>query len=338
MEWSQKYAPRLAKDYLGIKTNVRMMSDFLDRWLEKQPLKKGFILYGVPGNGKTSILFALEDEYNLNIIEINASDKRNAPDLKKLIHQTGIKAFNDKQTVMLLDEADGVNSQSTLLELIECSRCPIVLTCNDIDKISYEVARECMTLEICYPPIDHIIKRLETILDAEDEAGRVIDRNALTKNKLREIASKCESVRSAILTLEMATISGDYDNIIIHDVDKSENQQISLLFSGQQVNITLDPATIKKWAIKNGVPIHALDKLISMSKIYPNFSKIVKEYSLTLRGIVDKLQSPYSTNFKRTKRAKKEPKKVFKPKEDKPRKIKKKIISDNKTFDNNELW
>jgi len=315
------------------------MSDFLDRWLEKQPLKNGFILYGEPGNGKTSLLGALKDEYNLSIIEVNASNERNSSDLKKLIHKTGIKTIDHRQTVLLLDEVDGVNAQQVLVELLQNTRSPIVMTCNDIDKLSYDVTKECITLEIYYPPIDHVVRLMERIIATEDEDGRLIDMNALNKNKLREIASKCASVRSAILTLEMCIISGDYEHIIIHDVDRSERQQISKLFSGQSVNITLEPDTIKKWAIKNGIPIHSLDKLISMSREYPNLSKIVKEYSLTLRGSFDVLKSPYSTNFKKTKRFEpKQPKKKFKAKDEKPTKIKKKIIAEVKTFDSDELW
>lgn len=338
MEWAQKYSPLTPKNYLGIKSNLRMMTNFLERWLEKQPLKNAIILYGEPGNGKTSLLYCLEEEYNLSIIEINASNHRNTSDIKKLFHKTGIKAFDYKQTVMLLDEVDGLSAWQILGELIEHTRCPIVMTCNDIDKVDYDVLKDCMTLEITYPPEEHVAQRLLSILRAEDNAGRIIDYDALSIAKLRDIAAQCGSVRSAISTLEMMVISENYDRIIITDIDYSEREQIRRLFSGQQVNCDLTPDTIKKWAIKNNIKIHSLDKLISMARIYPNFSKIVKEYSLTLRGSVKSLKTPYFTDFKRTKKVKKEPKIKFKAKADKPTEIVRKKLTENKTFESDALW
>ncbi|MFA5216845.1 AAA family ATPase [Sulfuricurvum sp.] len=337
MDWALKHQPRTPKEYIGMKSDIQIISNFLDLWIGDVPPKKAIILFGEPGNGKTSIVYALESTYNLNIIEVNASDDRNATDIKKLYHKTGLNAFDDKMTVMLLDEVDGINAWETLGTLVDNSMCPIFMTCNNIDVVPYDLSKKCISLEIRYPPTDYVIRRLTEIARKEhlDMDNRAIS----------TIAERCISVRSAILTLQSCALTGSTKRIIPHDVDYSEYEQIRRLFSGESCAFDLSPEVVKKWAISNGVPIHKLDKMITMGREYPNLQDVVESYAMTLRGNIEKLKSPYYVAFKKFKKkeaTKKEdedekPKKKFVAKEERKPEIEKAVVVGNNSF-GDDLW
>ena len=51
-------------------------------FLRNFPKKRAALIYGMPGNGKTSAVHALANEKELELIEVNASDVRNAEAIK----------------------------------------------------------------------------------------------------------------------------------------------------------------------------------------------------------------------------------------------------------------
>ena len=341
MEWNMKYAPKNPGEYAGSKKIIQMMMNFIDKWIEEVPLKKAIILHGVAGNGKTSLVYALKELYNLNIIEVNASDRRNANDIKALRRLTGIGAFDGQFTVMLLDEVDGLNAWAPFESLIEQTQCPLILTCNDADKIPYTVSRECMVLEVEYPPVDYVARRLTTILETEKRAGCITDLqlyDKAIKHKVHEIASKCISVRSAILTLQSCITEGSFKDFVVQDIGYSEYEKIRRLFCGESDDCNLPPETILKWAKKNDIPTYDLQKLIKVGREYPGMQDIVKAYAKTLRGKPDKLLSPYYKLVPKSKKPKPKPEIKFKARKEKQAKIETVKVINTVTFDDDDMW
>jgi DNA polymerase III delta prime subunit len=332
MDWAIKHAPKSPDDYAGSKNAVRIVSNFLDRWEERNQLKNGLILYGEPGNGKTSLIYALSGIYKLNIIEINSSNKRNASDLIGLVSLSGTNSFDGKTTVILLDEADGIAAWKPIEDLLTRTQCPIFMTCNDLDAIPYDISKECFLVEVLYPTNIEIVKRLRQITRLEGKK--------VTDEELNEISLNCNSMRNAILTLQRCATSGKFTRIVAQDTDYNEAQQIRMLFSGKDFNLTLDAKTVRKWAIANGINIHKLDRIIKLSYEEEGMTDILHAYLKTLRGDVSRLKSPYYTPFFKKKEFKREDKKefVFKEQERHEKEVETVQVMEHSTFEDDNLW
>ncbi|HEX9317541.1 MAG TPA: AAA family ATPase, partial [Nitrososphaeraceae archaeon] len=75
--WSSEYPPRV-QDFIGNeKARVELISWFKE-WIQGT---KPLLLLGPPGVGKTSLIHTLAVQYDVDLIELNASDTRNRNDL-----------------------------------------------------------------------------------------------------------------------------------------------------------------------------------------------------------------------------------------------------------------
>jgi len=334
MDWAIKYSPKSPAEYAGSKSIMRMFSGFIDRWEERNQLKNGLILHGEPGNGKTSLIYAMENILNLNIIELNSSNSRNVDDMRKLQALSGTQSHDGKMTVILLDEADGIKAWKVVEEFLPNAQCPIIFTCNYIDKIPWEVTKECITIEVQYPTNNAIVKRLGEIAKKE---------NIIVKKKLLEIvATKCNSMRQAILTFQRVIISGDMKRIVPQDIDYGETEQIKRLFSGKDVELTIDIRTIRKWAIVNDINLHKLDYMTKLARETPGAGPILDSYVKTLRGDTLRLKSPYYRKFtprkKKVEEEEDDDKEEFVAPKKKQKTVEKASIENRMTFEDESIW
>ncbi len=178
--WVEKYRPKTTKDLIGFEKISNKLKEFLDEFfilqtkyrnlrkeiknisdsalLRKKKLqlksfqlkmirKKAVLLIGPAGVGKTTIAYALANDYNMSIIELNASDVRTEDAIQNKLHETvkstNLLSFTKKKSrgkLILIDEVDGLHGQSdrggvkALLNIIAISKFPLLLTCNFRDK------------------------------------------------------------------------------------------------------------------------------------------------------------------------------------------------------------
>ena len=81
-KWTEKYRPKSLKQVRGNDKAINTMRKWATAWEQGAPVKKGLILAGKPGTGKTSAAHALAIDYKWGVIESNASDARNAENIK----------------------------------------------------------------------------------------------------------------------------------------------------------------------------------------------------------------------------------------------------------------
>ncbi|MCL4381486.1 replication factor C large subunit [Candidatus Marsarchaeota archaeon] len=100
--------------------------------------EKPLMIYGPSGVGKTASVMALANEYNWNVIELNAGDYRDGETIKKmLMPAANSRNIFGKRNLILMDEIDELaarfdNGASTaILELIKNSKNPIIFVANN---------------------------------------------------------------------------------------------------------------------------------------------------------------------------------------------------------------
>jgi len=125
-----KYQPKSARE---IQHNYEAIS----KLKECVNNKKTALIYGPTGNGKTISVYALANDLNYEILELNASDLRNSESIEDILgNSLKQKSLFYNGKIILVDEIDGLSGKEdrggvqALLGLLSDSNFPIVLTCN----------------------------------------------------------------------------------------------------------------------------------------------------------------------------------------------------------------
>lgn len=152
MTWIEKYRPGKFEDLLISGRILQEIRSWINLWREGTPVKKALILWGPPGAGKTTTATVLARELGVPLIEMNASDERNAESMKRValmaslyrdLSQISIDGNQAFSKLILIDEADNIfesRSRTTggdsggiteLSRIINRTMNPIILTMND---------------------------------------------------------------------------------------------------------------------------------------------------------------------------------------------------------------
>jgi len=138
LPWTVKYRPKRLAEVAGNKTTIQQIVDWLDTWEDGPPKKRALLLHGPPGTGKTVSVEALAKERGLDLVEINASDKRNREALERTVGAAATQSdLFGRSRLVLIEEVDGINlsedrgAVDTIVKVVEQTRTPVILTAND---------------------------------------------------------------------------------------------------------------------------------------------------------------------------------------------------------------
>ncbi|MHA2001312.1 MAG: AAA family ATPase [Promethearchaeota archaeon] len=267
--WVEKYRPKSSKDMAGFNAIILKLRAFLENFfqlqLEIKQLQKNLrrtteaiekkklnlkiksaqtklaknrakILLGPPGIGKTTIVYALANDFNLSVIELNASDARTEDALNTRLKETvksgNLLSFTQneiKKKLILIDEVDGLHGQSdkggvaTIVKIIGYSKFPIIMTCNFRNdkrfKSLYQVAP---IIEIPLTKPADVAQVLTKISTAEDIT--------ITPRQIKQIAIRSNGdFRSAINDLQGLTQgTGNIDDETLISINMQRDSEINI--------------------------------------------------------------------------------------------------------------
>ncbi len=243
LPWVEKYRPRSFKEIVNqeeakyalaswICSRFRAPEQFCKTWAKSKDISgaKAVLLSGPPGIGKTTLVHALANEINYELIELNASDVRTSERIKEVVGR-GLREgslFGYAGRLILFDEVDGLNPKedlgglNSIVDLIETARVPIVMTANNpwdqrlrpLRDISLVVSLKRLSEE-------DVVEVLRRICNAE--------RIKCEEDALRALARASEGdLRAAINDLQL--FAGGKSTLTVDDIKKvgERNPQLSM--------------------------------------------------------------------------------------------------------------
>jgi len=219
INWVEKYRPKSLSEVRGDSKKLLQLKNLI---LEKKPV----IVYGNTGVGKTCSVYALANDLNYEVVEINASDLRNKESIDLVIGRASEQQSLFKAgKILLIDEIDTLtkidkNGANAILQIINKIKTPLVLTANDpyIPKLS-SVRKKCKLIELEDVKISDILNILKKILKKE--------KIEYDDELLMKIAKQSKGdLRAAINDLEVSYIGKE----AIKDVHLSEREKKEDIF------------------------------------------------------------------------------------------------------------
>jgi DNA polymerase III delta prime subunit len=260
--WVEKYRPRKIEDCI---LPERLKTTFSE--IVAQGIVPNMILTGKPGMGKTTAAMAMCDELDLDWILINSSLKGNIDTLRSEITEfASVRSFDGGRRVVILDEADGLNPNSTqpaLRPFIEefAANVSFIFTCNNLAKIIPPLHGRTSIIEYAIPQSEsanlfgQFYKRLKMILDTE---GIQYDPETIKTTLGKLILKYWPDMRRTINELQTYSMKGTVDIGIIEQVQDAPLEELMIAMKGN------DFKTMRKWCAT-----HAdADSIKVMRKVY----------------------------------------------------------------------
>ena len=243
--WVEKYRPRNLNDCILPEEQKRVFKEFI----EKGEIQN-MLLCGGPGMGKTTVARAVCEELETDYMIINGSEESGIDVLRTKIKQfASTMSFSGKTKVVILDEADYLNPNSTqpaLRGFIEefSKNCRFILTCNFKNRIIQPLHSRCAVIEFKYDKKEkasiaaQVLKRLGFILSNE---GISFDNKVLASLILKYFPD----YRRIINELQRYSAAGTIDEGILARVGEVNTSELINALKSK------DWKAMRSWVVNN---------------------------------------------------------------------------------------
>ena len=245
--WCQKYRPRTIDDCILPKLMKDTFSEFVS--IGDIP---NLLFSGSAGTGKTTVARALCEELGVDYILINGSESGNIDTLRNDIRNfaSGVSFTNSgKRKIVILDEADYLNPQSTqpaLRGFIEefSQNCGFILTCNFKNRIIEPIHSRCSVVDFRFTKKDIPKLALQFLKRTID----ILNNEGVTYNEkvLVELITKhFPDFRRILNELQKYSVSGEIDAGILTNISEKSIKDLMGFLKDKNWR------DMRKWVVHN---------------------------------------------------------------------------------------
>jgi len=268
--WVERYRPRTIADCILPQDIKKTFQAFVD-----SGTIPNLLLTGTQGTGKTTVARAMCEQLGCDYIVINGSMNGGIDTLRNEIQQfASTVSFSGGRKMVILDEADYLNAQSTqpaLRNFMEefSKNCGFILTCNFKSRIIEPLHSRCSIVEFKIPPkekpvlANQFYKRVLDILGKEQ-----IEYN---KNVVGElIARHFPDWRRVLNELQRYSVGGVIDSGILVNLSDEHFTQLVTILKDRRFN------DMRKWVAES----NDTEPAVLFRKIYDALNAIAKPASI----------------------------------------------------------
>ncbi len=323
--WVIKYRPRKIDEYINQDEAKTVLTTWIREWQRKTPSKKAVLLHGPPGTGKTSLVEAIANEYNMEIVEMNASDFRRKEDIERIAVRAATQySLTGKKRIILLDEVDGLSGSAdkgaieAIIKLINVTIHPVILTANNPWHPDLRPLRDIVIMvqfkRLRQRDVIGLLKRIceKEGINCEDKALKIIHdkNNGDLRACINDLQAIAETYGRVTETLAMALV---YYRDRELDPFETLRSIFTARYSWQSKNAVthsqLDPDMLTEWLSEN-IPVQLTDpedmyrayQVLSRAGVYKG--RIIRTNSWDLLAYIIDMLGPAMTQSRKKTRFK----------------------------------
>lgn len=208
-------------DFVGNENSRKKITEWFVNW---ENGSKPILLVGPPGVGKTSFVHALSREFNIDLVELNASDTRNKNMLAQIVFPIFSNAsLTGKNYVLFLDEIDGISKREDsggldfLVELFKEPTIRVIMAANKSNEAVKKISKVSKTVTFAPIPPRLSMLYLDKILKIQNSSLKVNNKVELVRNSIGDIRSLLNSAQvmtAGYLIAKRPVVEIDIENMI----------------------------------------------------------------------------------------------------------------------------
>lgn len=251
-----KYAPKSISDVIGHKEQINQITAWLQSWDIAYPDKRGILITGPPGIGKTTCAHLIAEACGYKVKEYNASDTRSISALKGMI-ALGIRRLIKE--VIVMDEIDGLSERGGVGEIaaiLKKTSVPIICIANDKPPKLRPIINACLDIKFNRPVKSTIATTLLKVAKKE--------KIEITSAALETLCEKSgNDIRSILNNLE-------FYGSDIPDSSKDTNLRLNIFSATQRLignkKLSLDDAADLVFVDYAMIPLMVQEAYLASSK------------------------------------------------------------------------